>query len=68
MISSLVQTTIEEIHEAFIDAFSDYEVKLDMPVEKLQEMMLTRSYSKDHSLGYFKDGSLVGFLLVGSRN
>ena len=67
MISSLVQTTIEEIHDAFIDAFSDYEVKLDMPIEKLHEMMLTRSYYKKLSRGCFKDGSLAGFLLVGSR-
>jgi hypothetical protein len=67
MITSLSQTTIEEIHEAYVDAFSDYEVKMDMPLATLQEMMVTRSCSLDDSLGYFEKGRLLGFLLVGKR-
>lgn len=67
MITSLVKTSIEEIHKAFIDAFSEYEVKMDLSLAKLEEMMLTRSYSRDDSLGYFKDYFLIGFLLAGKR-
>ena len=67
MFASLSQTTIEEIHEAFVDAFSDYEVRMDMPLAKLQEMMFTRSCSVADSLGYFENGKLLGFLLVGKR-
>jgi ribosomal protein S18 acetylase RimI-like enzyme len=67
MIASLSQTSMEEIHEAFIDAFSDYEVRMDMPLAKLQEMMVTRSCSLADSLGYFGNGKLLGFLLVGKR-
>ena len=67
MIATLSQTSIEEIHEAFIDAFSDYEVRMDLPLAKLQEMMITRSCSKADSLGYFENGKLLGFLLVGKR-
>ncbi len=67
MITSLSQTTMAEIHKAFVDAFSDYEVRMDMPLAKLQEMMITRSCSLADSLGYFENGKLVGFLLVGKR-
>ena len=67
MIASLSQTTMEDIHAAFVDAFSDYEVRMDMPLAKLQEMMVTRSCSVADSLGYFENGKLVGFLLVGKR-
>lgn len=67
MIASLSQTTIEDIHAAFVDAFSDYEVRMDMPLAKLQEMMVTRSCSVADSLGYFENGKLLGFLLVGKR-
>jgi ribosomal protein S18 acetylase RimI-like enzyme len=67
MITTLSNVALEEIHDAFIDAFSEYEVKLDMPIEKLNEMMITRSYSKDDSIGYFKDNKLIGFILIGLR-
>jgi ribosomal protein S18 acetylase RimI-like enzyme len=67
MITSLSQTSMEEIHEAFVDAFSDYEVRMDMPLARLQEMMVTRSCSLADSLGYFENGKLLGFLLVGKR-
>jgi GNAT superfamily N-acetyltransferase len=67
MITSLSQTTMEEIHAAFVDAFSEYEVRMDMPLAKLQEMMVTRSCSLADSLGYFGNGKLLGFLLVGKR-
>ena len=39
-IKLLTGTTAEKIHEVFIDAFSEYEVKLDMPLEKLVEMII----------------------------
>ncbi len=40
-VKSLTGTPVEKIHEAFSDAFSEYEVKLDKPLEKLVEMMKT---------------------------
>jgi GNAT superfamily N-acetyltransferase len=58
---------MEDIHAAFVDAFSDYEVRMDMPLARLQEMMVTRSCSLADSLGYFGNGKLLGFLLVGKR-
>jgi len=66
-IKSLSGTPVEKIHEAFTDAFSEYEVKLDMPLEKLIEMMLTRDLNPDYSVGCFDGDLLVGFILTGYR-
>ncbi len=63
----LTGTPVEKIHEAFIDAFSEYEVKLDMPIEKLVEMMKTRNLNPDFSVGCFDGEKLVGFILTGYR-
>ncbi len=64
---SMIDIDIKTIHDAFIDAFSEYEVKMDMPLEKLQEMMKTRSFDKKYSLGCFDKDKLVGFSLSGYR-
>jgi len=66
-IKSLSGTPVEKIHEAFTDAFSEYEVKLDMPLEKLVEMMKTRDLNPDFSVGCFDGDLLVGYILTGYR-
>lgn len=66
-IQTLSGTSVETIHEAFIDAFSEYEVPIDMPVEKLQEMMVARDLNPDFSVGCFEGEKLVGFILTGYR-
>lgn len=66
-IRTLSETSVETIHEAFIDAFSEYEVPIDMPLEKLQEMMITRDLNPDFSVGYFDGEKLAGFILTGYR-
>ena len=66
-IRNLSGTPVEKIHEAFTDAFSEYEVKLDMPLEKLVEMMKTRDLNPDYSVGCFDGDLLVGFILTGYR-
>ncbi|HWR62086.1 MAG TPA: GNAT family N-acetyltransferase [Clostridia bacterium] len=58
---------IEVIHRAFVDAFSDYQVKIDLPLWKLQSMLQRRGYVAGKSIGAFKDGNLVGFILNGCR-
>ncbi len=66
-IKPLTATPVEMIHKAFVDAFSDYEVKLEMPLEKLVEMMKTRDLNPDFSVGCFDGDLLVGFILSGYR-
>ncbi len=66
-IKVLTGTPVEKIHEAFTDAFSEYEVRIDMPLEKLVEMMKTRDLNPDFSVGCFDGDLLVGFILTGYR-
>lgn len=66
-LQNLCNTRIDMIHKAFIDAFSEYEVKIDMPLETLNEMLLTRDYDPLLSIGCFEDDRLVGFVLTGYR-
>lgn len=66
-IRNLTGTPGEKIHEAFCDAFSEYEVKIDMPLEKLVEMMKTRDLNPDISVGCFDGNLIVGFILTGYR-
>jgi len=57
----------EDIHQAFVDAFSDYQVRIDLPLWKLQNMLQRRGYVAEKSMGVFKEGMLVGFILNGCR-
>ena len=58
---------IEELHNTFIEAFSDYEVKMDLPLLKLQHMLQRTGYVAEVSIGAFEENVLVGFLLNAVR-
>lgn len=60
---TLEGTEIEVIHESFVSAFSDYSVKIDMPLSKFQNMLKRRGFVPKISMGAFKDGKLIGFIL-----
>jgi len=66
-VQTLSGVPAETIHRAFTDAFSDYEVELEMTLEKFQEMIKTRDLIPDYSLGCFDGIRLVGFILIGVR-
>lgn len=59
---------IETLHETFLNAFSDYQVKMDLPILKFQYMLQRRGYVAKASIGAFNDDILVGFVLNGVRN
>jgi ribosomal protein S18 acetylase RimI-like enzyme len=65
---TLTETNIETLHEAFIEAFSDYQVKIDLPFWKFQQMLQRRGYRPEISIGAFDDEHLVGFSLSGARD
>lgn len=65
---NLCNTNIDTIHKAFIDAFSEYEVKIDMPIEKINEMLLIKDYDPFLSIGCFESDRLLGFVLTGYRS
>ncbi|AFS77588.1 acetyltransferase, GNAT family [Gottschalkia acidurici 9a] len=64
----LDKTSAEEIHKTFIDAFSDYQVKMDLPLLKFKQMLKRRGYVPDISIGAFENDRLVGFVLNGLRS
>lgn len=66
-IKILSGTPVEIIQEAFVDAFSEYEVPIEMPVEKLHETMVNRDLNPEFSVGCFDGEKLVGFILTGYR-
>ncbi|MGO5067089.1 MULTISPECIES: GNAT family N-acetyltransferase [unclassified Clostridium] len=59
---------IETLHKTFLNAFSDYQVKTDLPLFKFQQMLQRRGYIPKSSIGAFEGGILVGFVLNGIRN
>lgn len=64
----LGKTSIEILHKAFLDAFSDYQVKIDLPFWKFKQMLQRRGYVPEMSIGAFENERLVGFVLNGFRN
>ena len=64
----LDRTSTETLHKTFLDAFSDYQVKMDLPIWKFKQMLQRRGYVPEMSIGAFKNEMLVGFVLNGFRN
>lgn len=56
------------IYQAFIQAFSDYQVPMEMPLEAFETMLKRNGFSSEVSVGAFENGVLVGFILNGARN
>lgn len=65
---TLNNVSIETLHEAFQNAFSDYQVEMNLPIETFKQMLQRRGYAPEISIGTFKDDRLVGFVLNGLRN
>lgn len=57
----------ETLRQAFVEAFSDYQVKIDLPYWKFRQMLRRRGYYPSLSMGAFDDGQLIGFVLTGFR-
>lgn len=64
---SLENTSIEVLHKTFVQAFSDYQVKIDLPRWKFEQMLERRGYTPELSMGAFDNENLVGFILNGFR-
>ena len=55
------------IYEAFTQAFSDYQVSVDMPFKSFETMLKRNGFMSAVSVGAFADRTLVGFILNGVR-
>ena len=58
---------LKEIHSAFIDAFSDYNIKIDMPIDRFHGLIKRRSVNLKYSIGAFVGDKIIGFILNGVR-
>lgn len=65
---TLENTNIEILHQTFLSAFSDYEIKINLPLWKFQNMLKRRGHVPSLSIGAFEDEKLIGFILNGFRN
>ncbi|WFA09040.1 GNAT family N-acetyltransferase [Tissierella sp. Yu-01] len=65
---TLEEINIETLHAAFVQAFLDYQVEINLPLWKFNNMLQRRGYSPELSVGAFKDSELIGFVLNGIRN
>ena len=68
LFQTLENTKWDVLHQAFAEAFSDYQVKIDLPYWKFEQMLVRRGFCPEASLGAFEDGRLVGFVLNGLRD
>jgi ribosomal protein S18 acetylase RimI-like enzyme len=65
---AMESVALEVLHSAFVDAFSDYQVKIELPLWKFQQMLQRRGFHPEISVGAFDGDSLVGFVLNGLRS
>ena len=61
-IRSLTGVSFETMTAAFNDAFSDYDIPANYPVEYLKNLVLRRGYRPDLAVGAFDGDRLVGFV------
>jgi len=61
-IRNLVGVSFETMTQAFNDAFSDYNIPANYPVEYLTGLVTRRGYRPDLAVGAFEGDRLVGFV------
>lgn len=66
-IKSLEHVPVETLYQAFLEAFSDYSVPMNLPLARFQEMMRLRDLNPAYSLGAFDGDRLVSFIICGYR-
>jgi ribosomal protein S18 acetylase RimI-like enzyme len=62
---TLDKASFETIHKSFVEAFSDYIVRVALTPEQLRGMNVLRGVDYSASLGAFEAGELIGFTLNG---
>jgi ribosomal protein S18 acetylase RimI-like enzyme len=58
---------IEILHKAFLNAFKDYQVNMEIPLFKFNELLISRGFNSEISMGAFENGELIGFVFNGLR-
>lgn len=66
--NTLEKINVDALYKTFLDAFSDYQVKIDLPFWKFRQMLQRRGYAPEISIGAFQEKDLIGFSLNGVRS
>jgi ribosomal protein S18 acetylase RimI-like enzyme len=64
---TLEDTPLETVHRTFVKAFSDYQVKMDLPLGRFENTLRRRGFSPALSVGAFAGDEMVGLVLIGVR-
>lgn len=64
---TLEDVPLEDVHATFLEAFSDYLVRMDVPLWRFETMARRRGMVPEMSVGAFAGDRLVGFILNGVR-
>ncbi|WP_394523739.1 GNAT family N-acetyltransferase [Lacrimispora sp. JR3] len=64
---SFIHIEKETIYQAFLNAFSDYPVRMDMSFDQFEKMLKRKGFDPNVSVGAFEEDCLVGFILNGCR-
>lgn len=64
---TLDNESIEKLHNTFKEAFSDYNIKIDIPFLKFVQRLQRTGYDPKVSIGAYNEEMLVGFLLNSIR-
>ncbi len=65
VIRTLTNDDLDAVHEAFLDAFSDYVVPLSPPRDRFLELLRRRGFLAEASVAIFDEGRMVAFTLNG---
>jgi len=57
----------EILYTVFLNAFKDYQVNMEISLLKFNELLISRGYNSQISMGAFENGELVGFVFNGLR-
>lgn len=66
-IKTLEGTGVETMHKAFLEAFYDYSVQIDMPLERFKSFLESNGFVPGLSMGAFEGEKLCGFIFNGIR-
>ncbi|EUJ47042.1 hypothetical protein [Listeria fleischmannii] len=64
---NLLGVSVTTIYETFLDAFSDYAIPMKPSLATFQNMLVSKGFQADSSVGAFDQSDLVGFILNGER-
>ncbi|MBC1417803.1 GNAT family N-acetyltransferase [Listeria fleischmannii] len=64
---NLLGVSVTTIYETFLDAFSDYAIPMKPSLAAFQNMLASKGFQADSSVGAFDQSDLVGFILNGER-